>query len=152
MKTCPRCSAVLNDSVKRCPDCNYEFETGNSYSAPNYAYAKYCPRCGTGCDANAVFCPKCGMQFQPMIEDKPSFWLKVLAFFVPLFGIINYFVNRLKEPVAAKAYLKMSVISICIGFLLSIISTIIFYATGIFILRDMSSTVYYSMIQAFSLM
>lgn len=123
MKTCPRCSAVLDNSVKKCPKCSYEFVPD---AAADYAdCGKSCPRCGSSCNTSAVFCPGCGLRFpygdSPAYYDTPSFWFKVLAFLVPFFGIIMYIINHDKEPCSTKAYLKMSVISICIRLALVIL-------------------------------
>lgn len=80
----------------------------------------YCQRCGQEIFDEAVVCVKCGCSTrnafpiggQVSNEDAPTL-LKVLSFFIPMAGIILYFVDRDKKPVSAKQCLKMAMISIC---------------------------------------
>ena len=100
----------------------------------------YCPNCGTETEPNAVFCAQCGTnlrqqyqsyqnqpyQNQPSKPDVPSTGLKVLCFFFPIVGLILFCVMQKEQPICAKAYGKMALISFIISMVLSILYVIIF--------------------------
>lgn len=111
----------------------------------------YCSKCGNQLNDEAVVCPKCGcianqaaynrafnssaqISFDEnnKYKDEPNPGLSLLAFLIPLFGIIYYFCERKKTPFACQRYLTWSVISI----ILSIIFGIVFGITIIFFAMD----------------
>lgn len=69
---------------------------------------KFCSKCGKEIMDDAVICMNCGcaVENQPLAQnavDEVSVGLCVLAFFVPLFGIIYWPVKHKETPKKAKA-------------------------------------------------
>ena len=146
MKKCPNCNAVYNDDMLiKCINCgadlvnSYEQQPVFNNVPPQNNQAKYnaynarfkiCPCCGNHCDPRAVICVKCGIQFPDMINqgvvinDEPSPIVKVLCFFFPVLGLILYLTNMNSKPVSAKAYGKLSLIGLIVGFVAYIIAII----------------------------
>lgn len=58
-------------------------------------------------------------------EDKKSVGLNLLSWFVPLAGIILYFVNREEKPIRSKSNLKCAIVSIIVNTVLIILSTVL---------------------------
>ena len=83
---------------------------------------KYCTHCGNQLLDEAIVCPKCGCavdpvarSFAPSEPDVPSTGMNVLAFFLPLIGLILYLTEKDKTPVKAKAMGKWALIGFCVG-------------------------------------
>lgn len=93
----------------------------------------YCSNCGNELNEKAVICPKCGCISNPEMynaafdavrnnnngniqqtekHDTPNPGFSILAFLIPLFGIVIYIADHKKTPVACKRYLTWSLISI----------------------------------------
>lgn len=88
----------------------------------------FCQRCGQQLKDGQVSCPLCGWESgfnntfavsQTDPNDKNNTGLNVLAFIIPLFGLIYYLCNRNDHPIEAKGVGKWGLI----GF----ISWIVFY-------------------------
>lgn len=103
---CPYCGAPLNapqqeepqqpfyDASAPRPPYGAAGEQQPYGAPPPYSYPPYPP-------------------YAPPVSMEPAdTWLKVACFFIPLLGIILYFVDRDKKPVSAKQCLKMSLIYI----------------------------------------
>lgn len=72
---------------------------------------KYCPHCGKEVEDKAGACPYCGcFVFSPGGQDVPSIGLNILAFVIPIIGLILYLVNRVKAPKKAAAIGKWALI------------------------------------------
>lgn len=103
---------------------------------------KYCYQCGAPIEDGANFCQNCGtaqkqpqynqynqynqypqnpQPAKPAAEDKKSFLIALLGFFIPLVGIILYFVWRDETPLKAKSALKGAIISIILAVLLTVL-------------------------------
>lgn len=114
---------------------------------------KYCYRCGAPIDDNANFCQNCGtsqkqQQYdqynqynqypqnpqpaKPAVEDKKSFPIALLGFFIPIAGIILYFVWKDETPLKAKSALKGAIVAIVIAVLLAVL----FFALSIFLVSS----------------
>ena len=95
---------------------------------------KYCTYCGTELSSDAAFCPGCGARverrehteaFEPSLaeavfaeratEDKRSFATALLAFIIPIVGIIIWAVQHTKKPGVAMSAAKGAIASICCG-------------------------------------
>lgn len=91
---------------------------------------KTCKFCNQENASDAITCTNCGanIETQNIVkpEKKPSVLLKILSFFVPIVGIILYFLNRKTDKRAAKSYGKMALISIVI----SVVFSIVFFVIG----------------------
>lgn len=61
---------------------------------------KRCPKCNKLLFANTDSCSRCGWKH---VEDHISFWLCVLSFLIPLFGIIYWIVAYRQTPRKATA-------------------------------------------------
>lgn len=106
MRFCTNCGMQLDDTVRFCSNCgvavndanqpNQQFDQQPNYQQPPY-YAQ--------------------TQAKP---DEPNTGLKVLSFFIPLAGLILFLVNQKDQPVSAKAYGKMALISFIIGIVFNI--------------------------------
>ena len=54
-------------------------------------------------------------------DDGNVTWMNIIAFLLPIVGLIIYFVNRAKKPVMSKNVLKWTLIGIVAGFVLRIL-------------------------------
>lgn len=82
---------------------------------------KFCPNCGKENSDEAVFCMQCGTIFsranEPVIQDKPSVGLCILAVFIPLFGLIYWPVEHNRTPNKARACGIAAIVSIAFSLL-----------------------------------
>lgn len=86
----------------------------------------YCTFCGNKLDDN-VKCDKCGNYTSYYIKtknDKPSFVLDFISFFIPMFGLIMYFVYKEDKPKRASLCGKMAIFGFAIGFIAMLIIVI----------------------------
>ena len=93
----------------------------------------YCTPCGSEINDKAVVCPNCGSIVDQQAyntafnaaptttnngnnvkEDVPNPGFSVLAFLIPLFGIVYFFAERKNTPKACKRYLIWSIVGIAI--------------------------------------
>ena len=97
---------------------------------------KYCSRCGKELVDDAIFCTGCGCAVDPSIrfvrneEDKVSVWLCVLAFLIPLFGLIYWAIKREETPKKANAVGITALISWVAGIIMSVITS--FFIASLF--------------------
>ena len=78
---------------------------------------KYCSHCGKEIIDEAIVCPNCGCSVHPKKTeaDIPSTGLNVLAFLIPIVGLILYILYQEKTPQKAKAIGKWALIGFVIG-------------------------------------
>ncbi|MDY4186594.1 MAG: zinc ribbon domain-containing protein [Candidatus Borkfalkiaceae bacterium] len=82
-----------------------------------------CPNCKEQIDDNAVICPKCGVQIKPLtttVSDAPSAGYAILSFFLPIVGLILYFVWKDQMPLRAKSAGKGAIIGFVVLLLIAI--------------------------------
>lgn len=99
---------------------------------------KYCTKCGKEIMDDAVICTGCGCAQDTMPESKivisandaSTVKYSLLGFFIPIVGLILYFVWHDTQPLKAKAAGKGSLISIVISVILTIILTIVGVIVG----------------------
>ena len=96
---------------------------------------KFCSKCGKEIVDEAVVCPSCGcavanapQPVQVAVADEINVGLCILAFLVPLFGIIYWPVKYKETPKKAKACGVTALISWGVGILFSIIWSVAFGA------------------------
>lgn len=110
----------------------------------------FCKNCGTNLPDGTAFCTSCGAnqtagtpatnnavnnpaptyqaQPSPVKEDKINIGLNILSWFIPIFGIIYYFVKRNERPKEAKGTLKTALISCGVNFVIILVSMVIIFA------------------------
>lgn len=83
---------------------------------------KYCSHCGRAVADEAVVCPGCGCSVADSGAelDVPSTGMNVLAFLLPLVGLVLYCVYHDKTPVKSKQIGKWALIGFCVGVVLEI--------------------------------
>ena len=71
---------------------------------------KYCSNCGNMITNNGAFCPECGARIvaevTPNTDNEPNFGYALLGFFLPIVGIILYFMWKNEKPGKAKSALR----------------------------------------------
>lgn len=78
---------------------------------------KYCSHCGTQLQDEAAFCSQCGhsVTTHSATPDNPSIGLNIVAFLLPIVGLILYLVNHEKSPNKAKSIGKWALISFALN-------------------------------------
>lgn len=96
-----------------------------------FAQLNVCPNCGAPMQNSAPsgaippqYVPPYPMQ-PPVSYAEADAVLKIVCFFVPLVGIILYFIDRDTKPVSAKQCLKMSLIGMGVSAALSVFAVLI---------------------------
>lgn len=121
---CPRCRNVIQNNNGVCGVCGYRINVApppygapqQPYVQPNYVSPQQ-PLYGQGYNP---------YNQQPIYsDDKPDTGMNVLSFFIPLIGIIMYFVEKNTKPNRAKSMLKWSLIGWGVSAAISIIISII---------------------------
>lgn len=82
----------------------------------------FCSHCGQEIPDEAVICPKCGCQ--PLVRkgDGKSFGIALLSFFIPLVGLILYFVWKKEKPLragsAGKGFVTLVIVALaaCVAY------------------------------------
>lgn len=93
---------------------------------------KFCTKCGHELVDEAVVCTNCGCatgtpapaSITKQEEDTVSVGLCVLAFFIPLFGIIYWPIKHKETPKRAKAVGITAIVSWVLGFLFGLILSV----------------------------
>jgi hypothetical protein len=90
---------------------------------------KSCEVCGFQMFDRESVCPNCGTvdeggrtKSKTSGNDSVKFYMAALAFFIPLIGLIAFFVKKNKQPNAARVYLSVAVISWLLGLVFSIVA------------------------------
>lgn len=110
----------------------------------------YCHQCGKEIPDSSTFCPYCGVALNSMSnqyqtnqqsntqyngeKDEPNIGFAILSFFVPIAGIVLYFVWRNEFPKKAKSCLK--------GFVGSIVLYVVIFCCMISMFIGMASSTY----------
>lgn len=103
---CSSCGKELNDKAVVCPQC------GCIANKTAYDAAFNAVRNENNNDVNGGTAAPAPVNNMIQKEDKPNPAFSLLAFLVPIFGIVIYFADRHKTPNACKRYLLWSIISI----------------------------------------
>jgi len=95
--------------------------------------ANFCGNCGNKVNENENFCPRCGIGLNTsneyntysnqtsIVNDDGGIGWGVLGYFIPLVGLILYFVWKNERPKTAKALGKGALISVVVSFVLAVI-------------------------------
>lgn len=89
----------------------------------------YCKFCGQQIDDSAAFCPVCGKQLKEssaVVEDAPNLGMALLGFFIPIVGLVMYFVLEKTEPLKAKSAGKGALISVIVSAVVTILILVIY--------------------------
>lgn len=104
---CNECGEMISDVVKTCPNCGAPQKTTQTNLV-------HCRECGEMISKSAQSCPKCGAGQNTVMTnnngDKPDVGICVLAWLLPIVGIIISFVKMKDEPEKAKEYRAWSTI------------------------------------------
>ena len=89
-------------------------------------YMKYCTKCGNELVDEAAFCPRCGCAvpgatISNFVRDVPDIVFRILGFFIPLLGLIGYFLLRPTDPKKANAAGLGALLSVIISISLVIL-------------------------------
>ena len=96
---CKNCGQEMNDNMQFCPNCNTPVASENA--APAQQPYNAAPQQPYG---------------QPPVSQEPaSLGLRFVCWFIPIVGIILYFVKKDEKPVYAKQCVKASIISIIVN-------------------------------------
>ena len=96
---------------------------------------KYCSKCGKELHDDAIFCTGCGCSVDPNMmyvrkeADEISVGLCVLAFFIPIFGLIYWAIKRGETPRKANAIGLTALISWGVNFVSSVILSAVYANT-----------------------
>lgn len=113
---CPKCGKEMINNG--CPNCGYVINQTTQYPPQNNIYP-----------------PEYTAPQQPYIPEKPdksSVGLNILSFFVPIFGIIWYFVKKSERPKEAKGTLKTAIVSIVVNLVIAMVLTVLMFI-GLFV-------------------
>ena len=97
----------------------------------------YCSNCGNKINDNEKFCPYCGAEqtgnskspaHTVSSDDTGSIGWGLLGFFIPIVGIILYFVWKNEKPLNAKIALKGAIISYVSAAVLVVVYVICIFA------------------------
>jgi uncharacterized membrane protein YvbJ len=97
----------------------------------------YCSNCGNKINDNERFCPYCGAEqtgsskspaHTVSSDDTGSIGWGLLGFFIPIVGIILYFVWKNEKPLNAKIALKGAIISYVSAAVLVVVYVICIFA------------------------
>lgn len=95
---------------------------------------KYCTKCGKEIMDDAVICTGCGCAQEVTTAkndiDSSSVGFALLGFFIPIVGLILYFVWKESQPLKAKSAGKGALIGFCVSIISSIFVAIVGVATG----------------------
>lgn len=119
----------------------------------------FCSHCGKPLEDGAQFCSNCSAPVEPFAASQPyappqppyppygmpqpsmepaSLGLRVLCWFIPILGIVLYFIKKDEKPVYAKQCGKAALISILVNVAIVILSNILLVIIG-----TTSSVMYY---------
>lgn len=89
----------------------------------------YCHKCGAEIDDEAVICPKCGVSVgrKTYVDpyDESSVGWAVLAFFLPVVGLILYLLWHKEKPLRSKSIGKGALIGVGVSVLIEVVAAII---------------------------
>ena len=97
----------------------------------------FCKYCGTDMGA-AVFCPQCKRQagydvlldgathydLERKVNDVPNIFLIILAFFIPLFGLIFYVTSIRRYKVKSRAYGISSLVGVGVNIAIAVLTVL----------------------------
>ena len=113
MSYCSQCGKELVQGAKFCQSCGAPVESAAAAGASGGSSAGYCQQQNAQPNYNYVE------------QDIPSTGLNVLAFFLPLVGLILYLVYVDSTPRRAKAIGEFALIGFGVGVALGIIGAVI---------------------------
>lgn len=112
MKKCPNCDADIDNGRTVCPFCGSKIGIDDSVNDKQYKQ-------------DAIYTQNTQQQYQSrQVNDTGSVGYWLIGFFVPIIGIILYFVWRYEQPNNAKRCLWGALVSIIVSFVLTILTFI----------------------------
>ena len=118
---CQHCGKIVADGSKFCNGCGAPINAGgqnqqnqyqqNQYQQNQYQQNQYQQNYGQSPYGNQYGNDYSYPSYGSDPDDTPDMMLNILAFFIPLAGIIVYFLQKNDSPVRAKAALKWALTS-----------------------------------------
>lgn len=144
---CPKCGNLMNDGARFCEACGSpaaesfqsEAQQYNPYAQPQQQYGQT-PYGYQQPYAQQGYNPY-GPPMPPYEVDKPDTLINVLSFFIPILGLVMYFVERDKKPIKAKAALKWALISWAVSAVLVVLYIV--FMVAMFFIAEGGQVYYY---------
>jgi hypothetical protein len=119
MKYCVKCGEQLKNKETVCPNCGcaaIDQKAIQKKACATNSPKIYCTKCGGTVHKKSIFCPFCGCfsvgkKTLKNPNDKISLGLCLVAFLMPLFGLIYWPLKHKELPEKAQAVGIMAVIS-----------------------------------------
>jgi predicted amidophosphoribosyltransferase len=107
----------------------------------NSSLPSYCPHCGASVNSTSTTCAVCGKSlltfnqtgnqsntyYPPLEEDIPSMPFNVLAFFIPVVGVVLYALWSGQYPRKSKAVGKWALIGFLAPLLIGLLFMVLFF-------------------------
>lgn len=130
---CKNCGTQLPDGAAFCSVCGANQSTDNVIN-------------NIDANANTVYVQPQNFEYNNIMPyqnypanaktDKSNVGLNILSWFVPIFGVIYYFIKKSEKPIEAKGTLKTALISIGVNVLISIIAIILVFVGALASVND----------------
>ena len=126
MSYCSQCGKELVQGAKFCQSCGTPVESAAVAGTGAAGYGSASANPSSGSSAGNYQQQNAQPNYNYVEQDIPSTGLNVLAFFLPLVGLILYVVNVDSKPVMAKAIGKWALIGFIVGIVGSVLLSIIY--------------------------
>ena len=136
---CPYCGQYNDNEAVRCTSCgatirqqeqaSYDQQYQQPYGQQSYGQ-QYQQPYGQQPYGQQYQQPYRQQPYYPAEQDVASTGMKVLAFLIPLVGLIMYFTEKDRYPNKAKELLKLALISWGIGIALSVVYSVVMGVIG----------------------
>lgn len=112
---------------------------------------RFCNNCGAQVDENTKICGNCGHVLHATgfnetsfnnnegfgstrfnnVTDQPNIILNIIAFLIPIVGLVMYIIYHTKYPIKASSIAKWALIGFILGVIWSILGSILSFSLGI---------------------
>lgn len=128
---CKNCGQEIAEGATVCPNCNAPVDAAAANAAqPPYGAAPQPPYTQQMPPQQPYGQPYAPYGMPPVSQEPASMGLRVLCWFIPIVGIILYFVKKDEKPVYAKQCGKAALISIIVNVILSFVGSFLLTMAG----------------------